>query len=126
MPPAGAGSGAGCGAARAAGAEPGLLPGGDGAGVSGQRRRPAGRAARPGQQRPGAGNPRINRNPVLGPFFHAGYRNKSARNPLAMASVMAFSALFRRLHKAEWLIPVSAAICASGTPSSRFRPISAA
>src|SRR5438046_1571763 len=28
-----------------------------------------------------------------------------------MASVRAFSALFRRLHKAAWLIPRSAAIC---------------
>ena len=39
---------------------------------------------------------------------------------------MAFSALFRRLHKVVWLMFCSAAIWDSGTPSSRLRPISPA
>lgn len=37
------------------------------------------RAARPKIRCPRAGNPRTNRNPVCGPFFHAGPRDKSAR-----------------------------------------------
>jgi hypothetical protein len=36
--------------------------------LSALRRRPAGRAARPGMT-PGAGNPRTNGNPVSDPFF---------------------------------------------------------
>ena len=40
--------------------------------------------------------------------------------------MMAFSALFRRLHKALWLMPISAAIRARGMPSRRLRPISCA
>ena len=110
-------------AARAAGA--GLTSFGRGKGAGCQR---CGGAPPGGPPAPEmavrGGNPRTNRNPVFGPFFHRAPGIKFAESA-AMASAMAFSALFRRLHRAVWLIPVSAAICDSGTPSSRFRPISA-
>src|SRR5262249_22240931 len=66
---------------------------GKGRAVSGCGGGPPGGPAAP-EFRFRGGEPPHNRNPVSGPFFHAGRRDKSARNPFRMASAMAFSALF--------------------------------
>src|ERR1019366_5390103 len=80
------------------------------------------RATRPPKDPGGGEPPHLQKSGFRRCFSRAAFQ-ESERRPPPIASVIAFSALFRRLHRALWLIPSSAAIRDRGILSRRLRPI---